>query len=119
MGRHLSMVQHKGSIILELIEHRERGINKAESDFRRFREAVVASGHPKREVLFPEYFPIKEQELGDGAVPADAKVDYSNVEWKMPSNAKDEYETLMAQVASHRSGTFGSDSLMDPDAGWR
>lgn len=106
-------------MILELIEHRERGRNKAESDFRRFREAVVAAGHPNRKIIFPEFFQTEVKDLGDGPVPEDAEVDYSGVEWKMPSNAKEEYEALMAQVNANRQGTFGGERLMDPDAGWR
>lgn len=111
MGRHLSVVQHKATIILALIDSRDQGIAKAEDDFRRFREAIVASGHSKRELLFPEFFPSKKKE--------DVSEDYANVEWKMPSNAKEEYESLMASIAANRNGSFGGDSLTDPDAGWR
>jgi hypothetical protein len=106
-------------MILELMDHRTRGISKAENDFRRYREAIVAAGHPDHKIIFPEFFQPKVEELGDAPLPDDAQVDYSDVEWKMPSNAKEEYEALMAQVSAHRSGSFGGEQLMDPDAGWR
>jgi len=106
-------------MILELMDRVERRRDKFESDFRRFREAVVAAGHPKREVIFPEFFPVKEEKFEGQPIPESADVDYSEVEWKMPSNAEEEYKALMAQVAANRNGSFGGEQLMDPDAGWR
>jgi hypothetical protein len=108
----LSVAQHKATIILEFADQIQRKIDKAEIDFRRFREAVVAAGHPKRDLLFPEFFPKKEET-------ADVSEDYANVEWKTPSNAKDEYEELMAKVMASSKGSFGGDQFMNADDGWR
>lgn len=119
MGRHLSLVQHKATMILELMDRVERRRDKVENDFRRFREAIVAAGHPKRDAVFPEYFQQEVKELGDAPMPDDAQVDYSAVEWKMPSNAKDEYEALMAQVAANSRGSFGGNQFVNSDDGWR
>lgn len=106
-------------MILALMERYERQVDRAEESFRRFREAVVAAGHPHRDLVFPEFFPEKEKELGDEPVPEGVDIDYSDVEWKMPSNAEEEYRDLMAQVQANRTGNFGGEQLMDPDAGWR
>ena len=107
------MAQHKATIILEFAEQIDRKILKAETDFRRFREAVVAAGHPKRDLLFPEFFPAKKKEAED------VSEDYADVEWKTPSNAKEEYESLMAKVMANSKGSFGGNQFMSTDDGWR
>lgn len=106
-------------MILDLIERVEQRREKVENDFRRFREAIIAAGHPKRDAVFPEYFPQEVKEVTDGSIPDDAQIDYSEVEWKMPSNAKEEYEALMAKVSAARRGSFSGNQLMNADDGWR
>jgi hypothetical protein len=112
VGRHLSVAQYKATIILEFADQIDRKIEKAETDFRRFREAVVAAGHPKRDLLFPEFFPKKKEA-------EDVSEDYADVEWKSPSNAKEEYEALMAKVMANSHGSFGGNQFMNADDGWR
>jgi hypothetical protein len=121
VGRRLSVVQHKGSIVLDWLERRDR----AEADLSRLKEALVASGNWKPQTLFPERF---EPEVIESPEVLDVEtdqgklgVDYSAVEWKFGSEAEDEYKTLMAEVGKLTQGRITGDQVAarGPDEGWR
>lgn len=115
-------MQHKGSIILDYLEQlslRKQSHEQAQRDLRRVKEAIVASGRGDLETLFPEYFKPDVVE-DDTPIAEGTLIDYSAVEWKSPSDARDEYESLMEQVRSMSKGSFDAGSVtVDPDAGWR
>lgn len=111
-GHHLSLVQHNAGVVLDWMERRA----KDKQAFIRVKEALVASGNYYAEKLFPDHFAPEviempedlDVELDDGGK---AGVDYTDVEWKMPSNAEDEYRALMAQVAKMSTGTVTGDQV--------
>lgn len=114
-GRHLSPVQFHAGIVLNL----EDGLDKTRHDHASFKNALVAAG-AQAKALFPEYFPeekkaeVEEVDFSD----AEASYDYSDVEWKSPSDNPAEFNELMAQVANLTQGTMNG-SQFTPDQGWR
>lgn len=115
-GRHLSSVQFHAGIVLNL----EDSLEKTKHDHSSFKNALVAAG-AQAKALFPEYFPEeKKAEPEESADFSDleAQYDYSEVEWKSPSDNPEEFSDLMAQVANLTRGTV-SGSQFPLNEGWR
>ncbi len=113
-GRHLSSVQFHAGIILNL----EDSLEKTRHDETSFKNALVAAGAPAKK-LVPEYFPAEEVAAEEvDFTDTEASFDYSDVKWKSPSDNPEEFDKLMAQVASLAQGTVNG-SQFAPDQGWR
>lgn len=122
-GKYLSVVQLKALEILNLLDE----VEKLQNQFFQFRLALVSSGQYKPEIVFPEYQEAlgiekpKVVEMTDPLADSpDVEYNYSEVEWK-GSEAKDEYEKLMAKISSMQQGTMTGDQLITyPGQGeWR
>lgn len=114
-GRHLSSVQFHAGIILNL----EDSLERTKHDHASFKNALVAAG-AQAKALFPEYFPDEKKVESEEVDFSDteASFDYSDVEWKSPSDNPAEFDNLMAQVASLAQGTVNG-SQFTPNEGWR
>jgi hypothetical protein len=112
-GSYLSVVQANAIYILNFLDEIERSRSKADL----FRAALVASNSYKPEGLFPEYkyFFGDEPDIVEADDPIadspDSTYDYSNVEWKSPQDAHDEYEQLMGKLKGLTTGTITGDQL--------
>lgn len=123
-GKYLSVVQLKALEILNLLDE----VEKLQDRFFQFRLALVSSGQYSAEMVFPEYQEVlggskkpKVVEMDDPlASGPDVEYDYSGVEWK-GGEAMAEYEQIMSQISSMRSGTVTGDQLTSfPGQGeWR
>lgn len=118
-GRHLSVVQFQATYLLNWIDETD----KSTAGFQALKRSLIASGSWKPQDLFPEHFDDKATVVDDDLaeeLPPGVDLDYSNVEWKSPTDAKDEYEALMAQVAQFSQGKLDEHQLRLPgDDGWR
>jgi hypothetical protein len=125
-GRHLSMVQAKGSIIMDWIEQLASARKAVKADLLRVQSALVASGSYRPEKVFADYFPddvdTDMPENLDVEAPDGSKlgVDYSEVEWQSGDKAREEYEELMRSIGALSQGSMtGTDfSNPSPNDGW-
>lgn len=116
-GRYLSPVQIRALEILNFLDE----IEKLKTQYDLFRSALVGSGSYLPKAIWPEYQKLfgeekqedpQVREMDDVATDdSTAHFDYSNVEWKSPSEGIEEYESLMAKVASLSTGSFTGDTL--------
>jgi hypothetical protein len=93
-------------------------IDKAKGDARMLKHSLVANGFDYKK-LFPEYAPppeeIKDETDSPAANDAEAVWDYSNVEWKSPSDDPGAFEKLMAEITKGNQMS-GSDVVeQDPE----
>lgn len=97
--------------------------DKSTARFEALKRSLVAGGLRRPEELFPEHFDDQTKVVDDNPdeeLPVDADIDYSKVDWKSPTDAKDEYEALMAQVAQFSQGRLEEQQMRAPDDdGWR
>lgn len=121
-GRHLSRVQHNAGVVLDWIDRRDR----EKHALIRLKEALVSSGNWIPEKLFPDRFVPEVVEMPENldvdlAGGGKAAVDYTDVEWKFGSSAEEEYEELMAQIATLTQGSVTGDQVATrgKDEGWR
>lgn len=118
-GRHLSVIQFQATYLLNWIDETD----KSAAGFQALKRSLIASGSWKPQDLFPEHFDdtatVVEDDLSE-ELPSGADIDYSKVEWKSPTGAKDEYEALMAQVSQFSQGKLDEHQVRVPgDDGWR
>lgn len=113
IGRHLSPVQFKGTIILEYLAQREKATENVDS----IKRSLLSSGKPiddeqvdRLQRMFPDLFPAREMSE-DEELPESGQGDYSEVEWKGPSDAASEYQELMAEIAALNQGTMTGDEV--------
>jgi hypothetical protein len=119
VGRHISMVQANGIVILDWIERLETSRHHADDEIFRFKTALLSLGDERwtPEMLFKDYFPapIDEDDVPDSLdVETEAGklgVDYSEVEWKSGSEAIDEFQELMKGIGSLSTGTLSGSSF--------
>lgn len=91
-------------------------VDKQQQKFDMLRAAMVAAGAPAEKV-WPEYKELfgdsTTVEMDDPqASDPNATYDYSEVEWK-GSEAKEEYEALMARVADLQKGRINGSALVN------
>jgi hypothetical protein len=107
-GRHISPVQAFGLVILNHLDE----IAEAKDDIEAFKLSLVANGQFDHKGLFPEFFPPETVEIDDKeASNPEAQYDYSEVSWKSGSEAKDEFERVMAALQKSASGAVRGDQL--------
>lgn len=118
-GRHLSIVQFQATYLLNWLDENDKSTAK----FDALKRSLVAAGLRRPEEMFPEHFDGQAKVVDDDPdeeLPADVDLDYSRVDWKSPTEAKDEYEALMAQVAQFSQGKLEEQQMRAPDDdGWR
>lgn len=119
LGRHLSIVQFQATYLLNWLDETEKSTGKFEA----LKRALVSGGLRPPEDMFPEHFDNQTKVVDDDPneeLSPETSPDYSNVEWKSPIDAMDEYETLMAQVAQFSQGKLEEQQMRSPeDDGWR
>lgn len=109
-GRHLSPVQVQGIQILRLLDE----VDRQQARFDLLRTALVAAGAPPKGLWpeFKELFGDVTVEMDDPAASdPNATYDYRDVEWKGISDAKQEYEDLMAKVSALHKGRISGEAL--------
>lgn len=125
-GRHLSLVQAKGSIIMEWAEQLATARRNTKADLLRVQAALVASGDWEPKKVFADYFPKEDLDLDmpenldvEAADGSKLGVDYSEVEWQSGDNAREEYEELMRQISATSQGSMsGNEFRPQATGGW-
>jgi hypothetical protein len=118
-GKHLSVVQFQATYLLNWLDEGEKSTARLQA----LKRSLIASGSWRPQDMFPEHFDDQATVVDDNPdeeLPSEADFDYSNVEWKSPTDAMGEYETLMAQVAQLTQGKLEESQMRSPDDdGWR
>lgn len=117
-GRHLSPIQFNATIILNYIDTND----KALQDLVELKRALLASGSYNARKLFPDELGPETETVEDTPdAPLHGTPDYSDVDWKSPSDSMEEFEKLMAEVAKLQDGKITGDGFVerDPDEGWK
>lgn len=118
-GRHLSPVQFNATIVLNFLDENE----KTERHLDELKKALLSTGDYKPHSLFPNHFEVPKDEAVASSpdAPLEGDPDYSDVEWRSPTDNMDEFNRLMAKVAELEVGTMSGDQVALPpgDDGWR
>lgn len=125
VGLYRSPVQAKALFIKSYLDIIRDVSSKREQRVDALKLAMGSSGQFKFDVLFPEAFPNASKppravstSVSDEPVVVDstqwsdtARWDYSAVEWKSPSEAKDEYDEIMRKLAANSRGTMNGTQI--------
>lgn len=125
-GLYRSPVQAKALFIKSYLDIIRDVSSKQEQRGEALKLAMGSSGQFKFDALFPEVFSdapkrttrfVSEQESDEPVVTDStqwsdsARWDYSAVEWKSPSEAKDEYDDLMRRLAAKSHGSMNGTQI--------
>jgi hypothetical protein len=120
-GTHRSGVQFKALFIKNYLDLIHDVSSRREQRTEALKLAMGSSGLWKFESLFPDVFdgmpiveakPTTSVEVVDSeSWSADATWDYSAVEWKSPSEHKEEYDEIMRKLAAKSSGTMNGTQI--------
>jgi hypothetical protein len=116
-GYRLSPVQSQALQILNLLDE----IDKFRRQYDLFRAALTANGNYEPKGLWTEFSKlfqdqpteeVREETAGPAnGDPDNIKFDYSAVEWRTPSEAREEYEDLMKKVAALSTGALNGNQV--------
>ena len=121
-GLHRSPVQIKALLLKQYLDIIEEVTSTRAARTEALKLAMGSSGRWTFESLFPEVFtggdsektPSKEDPKPPSEPASwspDKSWDYSSVEWKTPSESKEEYESLMRKVAAMKTGTMNGTQI--------
>jgi hypothetical protein len=120
-GLHRSPVQIKALLFKQYLDIISEVSTSRTARTEALKLAMGSSGHWKFESLFPEAFPAESQAAPSRVTDtepvhseswsSDAKWDYSAVEWKTPSEAKDEYDDIMRKLAAASHGRMNGSQI--------
>lgn len=110
MGRHLSLVQFKGIVILDWIDSMDR--TRAKLD--RIKESMLASGLYDRSDLYPDVFTKKSEVKADEVTSLPTATPNQDVKYELEAPTdfgESEYERLMAEIARNQNGSLSGDQV--------
>lgn len=126
VGPYRSLVQFKALFVKSYLDLIRDVSTRRDQRTEALKLAMGASGQWKFDSLFPEVFkgmpqqqptksePVTEEFDDSTSWPTDARWDYSAVEWKTPSTAKEEYDEIMRKLAAQSRGTMNGTHITTP-----
>lgn len=86
-------------------------IARADADADAVKHALVAHGGFDHRKLFPQYFPCKVTDATPENASEGTAYDYSEITWKTPTDAMDEFNRVMAALQKSSSGVVSGEQL--------